>query len=271
MPARKYKSTATSTTLDGSMIDTSNGVVGTMKVASTSSFPTSYPFTLVVAPDTVSEEIVTVTGAAVSGTYPVIRGEDGTESVAHSAGDVVRHMITARDLQEPQDHIYATTAVHGLLAGVSVAPSANPTFTGTVVLPSATSIGPVSSTEIDYLDGVTSNIQTQFNQAKLIVQTTAKTANYTLASGDEGNLIKLDATSGAIIVTVPVDATFNFAIGTQINLVAVNNTNAISIAAASGTVAVNGTPGLNFRAQWSTVTLVKIASNTWIVVGDLVA
>jgi hypothetical protein len=38
-----------------------------------------------------------------------------------------------------------------------------PTFTGTVVLPSTTSIGDVTSTEIGYLDGVTSGIQTQLN------------------------------------------------------------------------------------------------------------
>jgi hypothetical protein len=38
---------------------------------------------------------------------------------------------------------------------------AGPTFTGTVVLPSTTSIGDVSATELGYLDGVTSAIQTQ--------------------------------------------------------------------------------------------------------------
>jgi hypothetical protein len=45
----------------------------------------------------------------------------------------------------------------------SKAPLASPTFTGTVVLPSTTSIGTVSDTEIGYLDNVTSSIQTQFN------------------------------------------------------------------------------------------------------------
>ena len=40
---------------------------------------------------------------------------------------------------------------------------AGPTFTGSVVLPSTTSIGNVSSTELGYLDGVTSAIQTQLN------------------------------------------------------------------------------------------------------------
>jgi len=40
---------------------------------------------------------------------------------------------------------------------------AGPTFTGTVVLPATTSIGTVSSTELGYVDGVTSAIQTQLN------------------------------------------------------------------------------------------------------------
>jgi len=38
-----------------------------------------------------------------------------------------------------------------------------PTFTGTVVLPSTTSIGDVSSTELSYLNNVTSSIQTQID------------------------------------------------------------------------------------------------------------
>lgn len=44
-----------------------------------------------------------------------------------------------------------------------LAPTASPTFTGTVTLPSDTSIGNVSHDEISYLDGVTSAIQTQLN------------------------------------------------------------------------------------------------------------
>lgn len=46
-----------------------------------------------------------------------------------------------------------------------------PTFTGTVTLPSTTSIGTVSATEIGYLDGVTSAIQTQLNGKAASVHT----------------------------------------------------------------------------------------------------
>lgn len=48
-------------------------------------------------------------------------------------------------------------------SAVGFAPLSGPTFTGTVTLPSTTSIGTVSSTEIGYLDNVTSSIQTQLN------------------------------------------------------------------------------------------------------------
>jgi len=52
---------------------------------------------------------------------------------------------------------------------------AGPTFTGTVVLPSTTSIGTVSNTEIGYVGGVTSAIQTQLDTK--LTATTAVTSN----------------------------------------------------------------------------------------------
>lgn len=68
------------------------------------------------------------------------------------------------------------------------APLASPTFTGTVVLPSTTSIGTITGTELSYIDGVTSSIQTQLNakQATLVSATNIKTINSTslLGSGD---------------------------------------------------------------------------------------
>ena len=51
-----------------------------------------------------------------------------------------------------------------VVADVSgAAPLASPTFTGTVVLPGSTSIGGISSTELSYLDNVSSNIQVQLS------------------------------------------------------------------------------------------------------------
>jgi hypothetical protein len=70
--------------------------------------------------------------------------------------------------------VAGTINVTGSVTGGIVAPLASPTFTGTVVLPSTTSIGSVSSTEIGYLDGVTSAVQTQID-SKLAISTAAST------------------------------------------------------------------------------------------------
>ena len=56
-----------------------------------------------------------------------------------------------------------TTASWGVIDFTAYASTISPTFTGSVTLPSTTSIGDVSSTEISYLDGVTSSIQTQLD------------------------------------------------------------------------------------------------------------
>jgi hypothetical protein len=182
------------------------------------------------------------------------------------------------------------------------APSAGPTFTGTVVLPSTTSIGNVSDTEISYLDGVTSAIQTQLNakaptasptftgtvtvaasgiaftdgtQTKEGVPSrttiTQASAAYDLSTGGlalRDQMIEISHTGGtAVNVTVPTDATTNFPIGTSIDLLR-TNTGGVQIVGASG-VTVNATPGAYLRARWSSATLFKRAANTWVLMGDL--
>ena len=76
---------------------------------------------------------------------------------------------------------------------------ASPTFTGTVVLPSATSIGNVSATEIGYVDGVTSAIQTQLNaKAPLASPTFTGTVTAAAAAFTDGGA---QSGSGSFIVT----------------------------------------------------------------------
>ncbi len=69
------------------------------------------------------------------------------------------------------------------------APLSSPSFTGTVVLPSTTSIGDVSATEIGYLNNVTSAIQTQLNN-KANIANVEFTGSVTLPSTTSiGNVI----------------------------------------------------------------------------------
>jgi hypothetical protein len=109
MPRRYYSSTAARTTLSSGI----NSSVTSITVASTSGFPASFPYTLIIDQDLVTEEIVTVTAASGT-TLTVTRGVDGTSGVSHSASAPVNHGVSARDFDEPNAHVNDTsTDVHG--------------------------------------------------------------------------------------------------------------------------------------------------------------
>lgn len=120
MAARQYKSIVDTKTLAGTGV-TSAGQL-TIVLNNITNLPTlsaGQTFTLVINPDTTTEEIVTVTSYGSGTTLNITRGSDGTPAQpTHAIGSTVKHMITPRDLQEPQDHIDASTSVHGVTGSV---------------------------------------------------------------------------------------------------------------------------------------------------------
>jgi hypothetical protein len=185
------------------------------------------------------------------------------------------------------------------LAAVGSSVLASPTVTGTAVLPSTTSIGDVSATEISYLDGVTSGIQTQLNARQLTISggtagqpylsggtaapafgrlpaehvvTTVRTlagttTAYTTTVADENDVIYSLATA-TCTVTVP-DL---IEIGDRIDIVR-DGAGTVVIAAGTGVTswAGAGTAGtaVTFKIdqQYNAATVLKVAANTYRVIG----
>jgi microcystin-dependent protein len=145
-------------------------------IADATNWPTSvtYDFWVTIDGGTAQEERVLCSARTGTTVTVATRGADGTSESNHSAGATVWPSWSATDADEANDHVNAVTNIHGITG--SIAPLNAPTFTGTVVLPSTTSIGNVSATEISYVDGVTSAIQTQLNT---IVNTTIPNATPT--------------------------------------------------------------------------------------------
>jgi hypothetical protein len=99
------------------------------------------------------------------------------------------------------------------------------------------------------------------------VATNAQTGTtYTLVLADKNKIVELN-NAAAIALSVPADDTVNYSTGTQITLLQ-TGAGQVTIAGVAG-VTVNSTPGLKMRAQWSSVTLLKRAANTWVAMGDL--
>lgn len=113
MANRFYSNTAVNTTLTAGI---SNSITTPIPIASTTGFPVSFPYTCVIDQGTASEELVSVTAAA-GLNLTVTRGHDGTAAVTHSSGASFKHVASAQDFREPQDHI-ALTAAHGATGAV---------------------------------------------------------------------------------------------------------------------------------------------------------
>ena len=182
-------------------------------------------------------------------------------------------MTKARDLANASTALSAVSPTElGYLDGVTSAVQTQlnakqPTVSG------------VSDTEIGYLDGVTSAIQTQIDTklstatasttyAPLSLVTSAQTASYTLVLADTYELVEISNAS-ANNLTVPLNSSVAFPVGTQINILQTGAGQTTVVA--TGGVTINATPGLKLRAQWSSATLIKRATDTWVLVGDLSA
>ena len=92
---------------------------------------------------------------------------------------------------------------------------------------------------------------------------------YTLVLADGGKLVEMNNAS-ANTLTVPPNSSVAFPVGTQI-LVLQTGAGQTTLAAGAG-VTINSKDGnLKLSAQWCAATLIKRATDVWVVVGDLSA
>ena len=130
-------------------------------------------------------------------------------------------------------------------------------------------VSDVTSTELGYLDGVTSAVQTQVDAktAKLISLNTQTGTTYTLVLGDADKLVEMN-NAAANTLTVPPNSSVAFSTGTQI-IVVQKGAGTTTIAAGSGVTLLSKDSALGIGGQYGAATCIKIATDTWYVIGDL--
>lgn len=96
-----------------------------------------------------------------------------------------------------------------------------------------------------------------------------KTESYTLSALSERDSLVEMSNASATTLTIPLNSAVAFPIGTSLDILQ-TGAGQVTIAGDSG-VTVNATPGLKLRTQWSSATLFKRDTNTWVVYGDLTA
>lgn len=101
----------------------------------------------------------------------------------------------------------------------------------------------------------------------------AQTATYTVVLGDAYKLVTMSNAS-ANNFQIPTNASVAFPTGTVINVIQIGAGQTTIQAVTSGTTTISSTGATatapKLRAQYSAASCIKVATDTWYVVGDLV-
>lgn len=108
------------------------------------------------------------------------------------------------------------------------------------------------------------------NLATAMVAINAQTGtSYTTVLGDDGKLVTCD-NAASIALTIPPNGTVAYGIGTQINIMQLG-AGVVTITAGAGVTLRSAGSKLKTNGQYAVATCCKIATDTWVVIGNLAA
>ena len=108
------------------------------------------------------------------------------------------------------------------------------------------------------------------NMATAMVAINAQTGTtYSVVLSDDGKLLTCD-NAASIALTIVPNSSVAFGIGTQINIMQLG-AGTVTITAGAGVTLRSAGSKLKTDAQYAVATCLKIASDTWVVVGNLKA
>jgi hypothetical protein len=102
----------------------------------------------------------------------------------------------------------------------------------------------------------------------------AKSSNHTLVLADSGKTMLLSPSSSDLVISIPTNASVAFNIGTRLEIVRVGTgTGNVAVTAIdSGTTTIRSKDGnLKLSKAYSGATIIKIATDEWVLIGDLKA
>jgi len=203
---------------------------------------------------------------------------NGTDLVASQSGNSGKYLTTdgtSTSWGTVSGYSAPTLGSTSIASGATVTTIAGLTLTSPVLNTPTLTLSTSSSTTdaVVAWDSTNKKLKigngtTSLDFASSTVVTNAQSASYTTVLADKDKVIEMSVGS-ANNLTIPLNSSVAYPIGSVINVVQ-TGTGQTTVVATAG-VTINGTPGLKLRAQWSGASLIKRATDTWVLVGDLSA
>lgn len=143
------------------------------------------------------------------------------------------------------------------------------TNTGTLTLPTSTDtlVGRATT------DTLTNKTLTNVIYTQALLTPTFSANAYTLVLGDQGDILLASNGGTAGTINIPTNASVAFPTGTQITIIQTGSGQLTIQAATPATTTINSTGATStapkLRSQNSSATLIKSATDTWYVIGDI--
>jgi len=263
---------------------------------------------MVIDPGLSTEEKVLVGTRSGSSLSSITRGVDGTTGAAHNAGATCYPVFTATDADQANkvastlttkgdllvttgsvlDRLAVGTNDYALLADSSAtngvawkqipaAGIASDAVTTAKILDANVTAAKLATDSVETAK-IADNAVTQAKLADRSVGSaeldnltvaTAVTDTYTLVLSDAQKVVPLNKSTG-FTVTVPPNSSVAFEVGDQVNLLQTGD-GQITVAGGSGVDVRSEGSKLKLKGKYAMATLVKIATNEWVLLGNTAA
>ena len=131
----------------------------------------------------------------------------------------------------------------------------------------------ITTTDVSGLNAVIDGLASTYSPLNLNIETDTTSVTRILSLVHAASVLQMQRSTGNVVI-VPFEGSVPFPTGTQIVIVQSGTGQTIIEGDSSlggAFVTVNGTPGLKLRTQWSSATLIKVGSDSWVAMGDLSA
>jgi hypothetical protein len=207
-----------------------------------------------------------------AGIQSTIVDAKGDLIVATGADTVVRKAVGTNNQVLTADSAETTgikwTAATDLVSAASTSVAGKVQLEDSVSSTSTTKAATPNSVKTvnDSLTTLSSNVSTLANT----VNSSIKTAPYTLVASDAGKVIITNIYSGTNTITVPLQSSVAFENNARIDILQIGSVQT-TITPISG-VTINSKYGnKKLSVQYSAATLIKLSDNNWVLIGDLTA